>query len=86
MCRRQFTSQHLTSVATFAALVVVTTASGMQSASQPVNFTRQIRPILSQHCLICHGTDKAARQAELSLLTFEDATDLRRGHDLGRDR
>ena len=40
----------------------------------PVDFTRQVRPILSQHCFACHGPDRQAREAELSFVKFEDAT------------
>lgn len=36
-------------------------------AAEPVDFARQIRPILADHCLACHGPDEAARKAGLRL-------------------
>jgi hypothetical protein len=36
-------------------------------AEDPINFSRQIRPILSENCIACHGPDDKARKAKLRL-------------------
>ena len=43
------------------ACVVVSTAFG----DEPLNFGRDIRPILSDACFHCHGADAAQRKADL---------------------
>ena len=39
----------------------------------PVDFQRDVRPLLSRHCFKCHGPDDKARKAKLRLDVREDA-------------
>jgi hypothetical protein len=40
-------------------------------AARPVNFAREVRPILSDNCFACHGPDDQKRKANLRLDTKE---------------
>ena len=46
----------------------------------PIHFNRDVLPILTEHCLACHGFDAAARKAGLRLDKAEDSrTGLKSG-------
>ena len=47
------------------ALVLFTSGANLFSA--PLDFTRDVRPILSENCFHCHGFDAKARKADLRL-------------------
>jgi hypothetical protein len=56
------------------ASLLVVMVSGSLRAQEPLEFNRDIRPILAEHCFGCHGVDPKSRQAELRLDTLEGAT------------
>ena len=69
----------------FAAAVAQPTegAAGVAKAApvplEPVRYGRDIRPILSDRCFVCHGPDPGKRKAKLRLDIPSGATELRDG-------
>ena len=63
------------------ALIFVTSrvpAETGADSEHPVSFNQDVSPILSKHCLECHGPDANQRKAELRLDLFEAATSQRK--------
>ncbi len=58
-----------------AVLLFLTLAIGGRAGAQdrPVEFNRDVRPILSNHCFVCHGPDSNLRKAKLRLDVEKEA-------------
>ncbi len=54
-------------------------AAPVRISRKPVNFSREILPILSDNCYQCHGPDEQARKAKLRFDTKEGASRVKDG-------
>ncbi len=54
-------------------------AAGTALSSAPVNFSREVLPILSDNCFHCHGPSETGRKADLRLDTREGAFRVKQG-------
>ena len=61
----------------FATLLGLIAVVGLQptQGEEPLQYNKDIRPILADHCFACHGPDSASRKADLRLDQREAAVD-----------
>src|SRR5260370_1042581 len=53
-------------------------AASLELATTNIDFNRDIRPILSKNCFVCHGADEGNRKVKLRLDVREEATKIRK--------
>ncbi|MCY2962679.1 MAG: DUF1549 domain-containing protein, partial [Planctomycetota bacterium] len=60
-------------IVAFLMLTLLSTAPANAAPPDAVDFARDVRPLLSKHCLQCHGPDAQARKGDLRLDDREQA-------------
>ena len=64
----------MSSLRSLLALVPLSLSAALAGDAPPVNFGREVLPILSDKCFFCHGPDEKKRKAGRRLDTLEGAT------------
>lgn len=59
-----------------AILLLIVSSCGLLAAAERLEYNRDIRPILSNNCFLCHGPDAGRREADLRLDDRDVAVDL----------
>src|SRR5438093_12956277 len=54
-------------VAVIALLSAAARLPATDAAAKPVDYSREVQPILTAHCYACHGPDEGKRKAKLRL-------------------
>ncbi len=62
------------------ALLAWTSSTAAEGVGEPIDYGRDIRPILAARCFTCHGPDASSREAKLRL---DDPHDAKRTRDDG---